>query len=119
MTAETAAARTTPTGPWAKAFRVAALVEALTWCGLLIGMAFKYVIADNEIGVQIFGPIHGAAFIAYVITTTIAARTFGWSWKIFGLGLVCSIPPLATWAFERYVDRTGLLSPSSPQTDQV
>lgn len=94
---------------WAKAFRVAALVEALTWCGLLVGMAFKYVISDNEIGVQVFGPIHGAAFIAYVITTTVAARTLGWSWKVFGLGLICSIPPLATWVFERYVDRAGLL----------
>ena len=38
----------------AKRFRFVAVLEAFTWLGLLIGMAFKYIPADgNEIGVKI------------------------------------------------------------------
>ena len=37
-------------------------------------MLFKYVLSDNEIGVKIFGPIHGGIFVAYVITV-VAVRT--------------------------------------------
>ncbi len=88
-------------------FRVAALVEALTWAGLLVGMLSKYVVSDNEIGVKVFGPIHGAAFIAYVLATFTVARSHGWSWKLTLVGLAASIPPLLTWPFERYVTRTS------------
>jgi integral membrane protein len=42
-------------------------LEAATWVGLLIGMAFKYLPANgSEIGVKIFGPLHGAAFLLYL-----------------------------------------------------
>ncbi|MCA1982907.1 DUF3817 domain-containing protein [Nocardioides nematodiphilus] len=94
----------------ALAFRTTALIEALTWVGLLIGMLFKYVISDNAIGVHVFGPIHGAAFTAYVISTSLAARTFGWSFKLWIVGLIASVPPLATLLFERYVVRRDRLS---------
>lgn len=93
----------------AKAYRLTAHVEAVTWAGLLVGMAFKYVLADNEIGVQIFGPIHGTAFLLYVASSLAAARAFGWSkWLLLG-ALVASIPPLVTWPYERYVSRRGAL----------
>lgn len=94
----------------ALAFRAAALIEAITWVALLIAMAFKYVISDNETGVQIVGPIHGVAFIAYVVTTTLAARTFRWSFWLWVLGLAASIPPVATALFEQLVARRGRLS---------
>ncbi|MDQ1620237.1 MAG: hypothetical protein QOE19_2806, partial [Actinomycetota bacterium] len=42
-----------------RAVQVVALTEALSWAGLLIGMLFKYVLADDERGVQFFGPVHG------------------------------------------------------------
>lgn len=93
----------------AKAYRLTAHVEALTWAGLLIGMLFKYVLADNEIGVQIFGPIHGTAFLLYLASTIAAARAFGWSkWLLLG-ALAASIPPLVTWPYERFVTRRGAL----------
>ena len=87
------------------AFRATALVEAGTWIGLLIGMAFKYVLADNDLGVRVFGPIHGAAFIAYVLATCVAASTLRWPKRIVAIGLIASIPPAATWPFERFVAR--------------
>ena len=91
------------------AFQVAARVEAATWIGLLIGMAFKYVLADNDLGVRVFGPLHGVAFIAYVVATIVAARRFGWSWRLLLMGLLVSIPPAFTWPFERHVARRGHL----------
>ena len=70
-------------------FRVVAVAEALSWAGLLIGMFFKYVVIEHEIGVQVFGPVHGAIFVAYVAVTlatwgaqkvapTISSWSTGW-----------------------------------------
>jgi integral membrane protein len=96
-------------------FRTVAVVEALTWAGLLVGMAFKYVVNGVETGVHVFGPLHGAAFIAYVVMTLVASHTFGWRTPVLLAGLVASIPPLATWPFEVWATRIGHLS-SRPAT---
>src|SRR5690606_29246032 len=60
-------------------YRTAAIVEAVTWAGLLVGMLFKYVIDGNDLGVRVFGRLHGAAFVAYVPITLLAALRFRWS----------------------------------------
>jgi integral membrane protein len=86
-------------------FRVVAIAEACSWAGLLIGMLFKYVISDNEIGVQVFGPIHGALFVAYLVVAVVTARRRRWSLGTLALALICSVPPLATLWFERRVRR--------------
>lgn len=91
-------------------FRIVAIAEACSWAGLLIGMFFKYVVVFDEIGVTVFGPIHGALFVAYVIVTLVVARTFRWSVPTTVLALVASIPPLATLWFERRARRRGLLT---------
>jgi integral membrane protein len=95
----------TPTVPTAvraaRAFRAVAIAEACSWVGLLLGMFFKYVVVHNEIGVQVFGPIHGALFVAYLVVAVLAARVLRWSTPTLVLALACSIPPLATLWFER------------------
>ena len=53
-------------------FVLVAWIEALTWTGLLIGMILKYGTDTTERGVQIMGPIHGVAFIAYAVVTIAA-----------------------------------------------
>ena len=93
----------------ATAFRVVAVAEACSWAGLLVGMLFKYLIVGNEIGVQVFGPIHGALFVDYVMITLLAGRTFGWRLPTTLLGLACSIPPFATLWFE-HRQRPGVSS---------
>ena len=93
----------------ATAFRVVAVAEALSWIGLLIGMYVKYVPETTELGVQIFGPIHGGIFVAYVVTAVVAARVLRWSIGTTLLALVASVPPLATIAFERWASRGGRL----------
>jgi integral membrane protein len=91
-------------------FRAVAIAEACSWAGLLIGMFFKYVVVRDDIGVTVFGPIHGALFVAYVVITLLVARAHRWTVGTTALALVASIPPLATLWFERRARRTGLLS---------
>jgi len=93
-------------------FRVAAVAEAVSWLGLLAGMYVKYVPETTELGVKVFGPIHGAIFVAYVVVTLVASRLLRWSPGTTLLGLAASVPPLVTVWFERYASRTGAL-PSS------
>lgn len=93
----------------ARVFRVVAIAEACSWIGLLIGMAFKYLVVFDDVGVRVFGPIHGALFVAYVVVALVTARAFRWSAVTTLLALAASIPPAATIWFERHAVRTGRL----------
>lgn len=86
-------------------FRLAAVAEAISWTGLLIGMVFKYLIVENEIGVKIFGPIHGALFVLYVVSVLLTRPLARWSASATIVGLIASIPPLGTLVFERWAVR--------------
>jgi integral membrane protein len=93
----------------ATAFRIVAVAEALSWLGLLIGMYVKYVPETTELGVKIFGPIHGGIFVAYVVVAVVAARVLRWSIGTTLLALAASVPPLASIVFERWASRAGRL----------
>lgn len=95
-------------------FRIVAAAEALSWSGLLVGMYFKWIARTSEVGVQVFGPIHGAVFVAYVVVTTLLARHRRWPilWTTV-LALAASIPPFCTLWFERWALRTGRLGARS------
>lgn len=99
-------------------FRVIAAVEAVTWGGLLIGMLFKYVVVFNEIGVQIFGSLHGAAFVAYGAVSLIAWHRHRWSLWTGALALAASVPPFGTVVFERWAWRTGRLDPARQEPSE-
>ncbi|MBW4716519.1 DUF3817 domain-containing protein [Saccharothrix obliqua] len=88
-------------------FRALALAEAVSWAGLLIGMFFKYVVGP-EIGVKIFGPIHGVIFVGYVLTALMMAQR--WNRATLIWALVASIPPFGTVFFERWAMRSGKLA---------
>jgi len=90
-------------------FKVVAVAEALSWAGLLFGMYLKHVAGTTELGVQVFGPIHGGIFMAYVALTLLLARGLRWTPWATLLGLACSVPPFATVAFELWASRTGRL----------
>ncbi|MGY1827286.1 MULTISPECIES: DUF3817 domain-containing protein [unclassified Blastococcus] len=91
------------------AFRIVAVAEAITWVGLLAGMFVKWVLQTSEVGVQVFGPIHGGVFVVYVLVALVAARVLRWSLPTTLLALAASVPPLATVWFERWATRTGAL----------
>ncbi len=98
-------ARWTPT----RLYRLVARAEAVTWALLLTGMFLKYVTRTTELGVQVFGMVHGVVFIAYCLTTGLLWVDQRWPLSRLVLGLVAAVPPFATMPFERYAERSGLL----------
>ncbi|AZI57365.1 DUF3817 domain-containing protein [Nakamurella antarctica] len=92
-------------------FRVLAFVESLTWLGLLIGMYFKWIAKTTEVGVQVFGALHGAVFVAYVVLALLTACGQRWSLWTTLLSLAASIPPFFTVWFEVWAKKTGKLDP--------
>ncbi len=98
-----------PTGI-GKLFSIIALLEGLTWAGLLIGMFLKYTMKTTELGVAIFGPLHGIVFISYVAVTLMAAMRLRWPLWATVIALLAAVPPLVTIPMEIWFKRRGLLS---------
>ena len=81
-------------------FSIVALLEGVTWAGLLIGMFLKYTTKTTELGVAIFGPLHGIVFISYVVVTVMAAVRLRWPIWATLIALVAAVPPLVTVPME-------------------
>lgn len=93
-------------------FRLIALAEAVSWAGLLLGMYFKYLGSpQTEIGVKIFGPIHGGVFVAFVIAGLLVGLARKWGIGTWILALLASIVPLGSVIFVMWADRTARLDP--------
>lgn len=92
-------------------FRLIALAEALSWVGLLTGMYFKYLgTPRTEIGVQIFGMVHGIVFLAFLATGLIVGWAARWALVTWVSAAVASIVPLASVIFLRWAERNGALA---------
>ncbi len=100
-------------------FRTVAVAEAFSWAGLLVGMLFKHVLKVTEVGVQVFGPIHGAIFVAYLVSVLVVRRPLGWGLKTVLVAAAASVPPFATLAFELWADRHGRLTSEPARTRQL
>ncbi|KJF21692.1 DUF3817 domain-containing protein [Rhodococcus sp. IEGM 1366] len=95
----------------AKRFRFIAVLEAFTWLGLLVGMAFKYIPEEGMVaGVKIFGPFHGAVFVIYILVALWTAKQLKWNLVTTFWALFASIPPFGTIVFEAWAARTGKLA---------
>jgi len=92
-----------------KVFTIAARIEALTWAGLLIGMFLKYSLEVTELGVWLFGRLHGAAFLVYFFVAIIAAIRLRWPWWCALLAVLAAMPPLVTFPLEIWFHKRGLL----------
>lgn len=99
----------------ATVFRVVAVIEALTWIGLLGGMYVKYLGSGSEAGVHLFGPLHGGAFVAYVVVTVVAALHLRWSLWPTLVALAASVPPVGTLVADWWLHRTGRLAPRAKE----
>ncbi|MEQ8835002.1 MAG: DUF3817 domain-containing protein [Miltoncostaeaceae bacterium] len=95
-------------------FRLVAVAEAVSWAGLLAGMLLKYGGPGTEVGVQVFGPLHGALFVAYLAVTVISWPSFRWSTPVGAVALLAAVPPFGTVVFERWATRTGRLRTPGP-----
>jgi len=90
-------------------FRRLAIAEAITWALLLLGMFLKYVTQTTDLGVRIFGMVHGVVFVAYCLGTLVVAVDQRWTARRALLGLVSSVPPFLTVWFDRYAERRDAL----------
>jgi len=59
-------------------FRLVALIEALSYLALLAAVVVKRVLEGPDI-VPVLGPIHGIAFLAYVLLTLLVREEQGWT----------------------------------------
>lgn len=100
----------TPLTGTGKLFSIIALLEGLTWAGLLIGMFFKYTLKTTALGVTVFGPLHGIVFITYVIVTVLAAVRLRWPLWASLIAILAAVPPLVTIPMEIWFKRRGLLA---------
>jgi integral membrane protein len=91
-------------------FRRVAIAEAITWALLLTSMFLKYVTETTELGVRVFGMVHGVVFVAYCLTTVLVAVDQRWSAGRTLLGLAAAVPPFFTVLFDRYAERRGALA---------
>lgn len=85
-----------------------ALAEMVTWTLLILGMIGKYGFG-LEWATKIGGGIHGFVFLCYAVTTVAVWIDKKWPLGTGVLGLASAIIPYATYPFERWVDRRGLL----------
>ncbi|MGH3675638.1 MAG: DUF3817 domain-containing protein [Mycobacterium sp.] len=98
-------------------FRLIALLEAVSWVGLLTGMYFKYLGSPRtEVGVQVFGMAHGLIFIAFVLIALLVGIAGKWSAGTWLLALLASIVPLCSVIFLIWADRTGRLRASGDRS---
>jgi len=96
------------------AFRVLAVVEALTWAGLLAGMAWHYLLENGRGGIEAFGPLHGAAFVAYGTVALLTWWVQRWRPVVGLLSLAAAVPPFGTVVFELWAQRRGHLDDRAP-----
>lgn len=99
-----------PLHPAGKLFAVVAIVEAITWAGLLLGMYLKYGPQGITTVSWWFGRLHGVAFLAYVAAAIYAAWRLRWPASYALLAILAAIPPLVTLPLEIWYRRKGLLS---------
>lgn len=99
-----------PLSPVGRVFSAIALIEAFTWAGLLVGMYLKYVSGTTDAGVWLFGRLHGAAFLLYVVVAFVAGIRLRWPLWALLLAVLAAVPPLATLPLDYWFRRGGLLS---------
>ena len=90
-------------------YRRIALAEVVTWALLLLGMVLKYVTRTTELGVRVFGLVHGVVFIAFCLVTVLLWVNQRWTVREGLLGLLSAVPPFLTVWWERRLERRGRL----------
>jgi len=90
-------------------YRRLALAEVVTWALLLLGMVLKYVTRTTELGVKVFGLVHGVVFIAFCLVTVLLWVNQRWTARDGLLGVLSAVPPFLTVWWERRLERRGVL----------
>jgi integral membrane protein len=91
-----------------KLYRTVADIEAATWGLLILGMILKYTGVTDAL-VPVAGPVHGLAFLTFVVVTVLVWTNNRWSPGRGITGLLSSVIPFCTVPFARSTTRSGLL----------
>ena len=83
-------------------FRICAIIEAITWIGLLASMYDKYIAHTHTEALHIFGTAARLRVPGVRARRLPRARRVPWSNRMTLLALASSVPPLATVPFERW-----------------
>lgn len=87
--------------PMKSVFRIVALLEGLSYIGLLfVGVPMKYF-ANNDALVKGLGMPHGILFMAYLVMAFLIRDQMNWKGKSFIIVLLASIIPFGTFWVER------------------
>ena len=87
-------------------FKYVALTEATTFLLLLVAAVVKRT-ADEPIGVEILGPIHGVLFIAYVVMALGLRESVGWTGKQTLLILLGAVLPFGGYVVDGWINRNN------------
>jgi integral membrane protein len=80
--------------PTARALRIVAVIEAISWLALIVATIVKYSTDPHkQLGVQIMGPVHGGLFLLYVGLTLEVRRRLDWDGRTTLVVLAESILP--------------------------
>ncbi len=83
-----------PTG----AFRVVAYVEAATYLVLLAAVVL-YRVLDGPDFIGLLGPVHGIAFLVYLLLVLLVREGQGWGlWRTLVVVLLAAVPFGGFWA---------------------
>ena len=83
------------------ALRYVSIAEATSFLVLLIAAVLKRWGPQDELGVQVMGPIHGALFLAYVGLALFVAVRRRWRPRRTLVVLAASVLPVAPFILER------------------
>ena len=90
-------------------YRRIAIAEVVSWALLSFGMVLKYGTHTTDLGVRVFGLVHGVVFIAFCLVTVLLWVNQRWSVREGLLGLLSAVPPFLTVWWEQRLERRGRL----------
>ena len=85
-------------------YRIIAYLVGVLLVLLTIGMGFKYL-ADQPVLVAMVSPVHGFAFIVYLVATFALARQLRWPLRTMLLVMLAGTVPLLSFYAERWATR--------------
>lgn len=86
-------------------FRIAALLEGISFLLLVVvAMPLKYL-ADISSPVAIVGAIHGILFPLYLIALAHSAVVHRWKASYWIMGLLAGVLPFGTFVFDSYLKK--------------
>ena len=96
--------------PMTSKFRLVALIEALSYLALLVAVVVKRVLDGPDV-VPVLGPIHGIAFLAYVLLTLLVREEQGWT-----VGQTLLVLAASTVPFGAFVVNSRMVHDPSPSS---